>query len=184
MSQFHESLPSTGGKAQSLTPDPTRRTSHPQVDRNVALVLGGGGAAGNAWEIGVVAGLADAGLDLTEAADLVIGTSSGASAAAQVRSGIPVAELFASVLSAPVPPVGQNRGGSRGRSRGGHRPCRRPRCTSACGPSAPPLPRPPISNVRWARSGWKATPSSDPGRNSGAHWSLPGCLATNGRIGR
>ena len=114
MSQFHESLPSTGGKAQSLTPDPTRRTSHPQVDRNVALVLGGGGAAGNAWEIGVVAGLADAGLDLTEAADLVIGTSSGASAAAQVRSGIPVAELFASVLSAPVPPVGQNRGREQG----------------------------------------------------------------------
>ena len=48
---------------------------------NVALVLGGGGAAGNAWMIGIIAGLADAGLDLTEAADLVIGTSSGATAA-------------------------------------------------------------------------------------------------------
>jgi NTE family protein len=75
---------------------------------NVALVLGGGGAAGNAWLIGIVAGLAEAGLDMTEVADLVVGTSAGATAAAQVRSGIPPAELLASVLSPPVQPVGQN----------------------------------------------------------------------------
>jgi NTE family protein len=79
------------------------------VVHNVALVLGGGGAAGNAWEIGVIAGLAEAGLDMTEVADLVIGTSAGATTAAQVRSGIPAAELLASVLSPPVRPVGQNR---------------------------------------------------------------------------
>ena len=91
MSHFDGSLPSTGGKA-----------------RNVALVLGGGGAAGQAWQIGVLAGLADGGLDLTEAADLVIGTSSGATTAAWVRSGIPAAELLASVLSEPVPPAGQS----------------------------------------------------------------------------
>src|SRR6202043_2201130 len=109
MSQFQESLPPTGGKAQSFPPDSARRASHPQVAHNVALVLGGGGAAGNAWEIGIIAGLAEAGLDMTEAADLVIGTSSGATAAAQVRSGIPAAELFASVLSPPAQPVGQNR---------------------------------------------------------------------------
>jgi NTE family protein len=96
MSQFHESLPSTGGKAQSFALE-------------VALVLGGGGAAGNAWEIGIIAGLAEAGFDMTEAADLVIGTSAGATAAAQVRSGIPPAELLASVLSQPAQPVGQNR---------------------------------------------------------------------------
>jgi NTE family protein len=76
---------------------------------NVALVLGGGGAAGQAWQIGIIAGLAEAGLDLTEAADLVIGTSSGSTTAAQVRSGRPAAELLASVLSPPVQPVGQNR---------------------------------------------------------------------------
>src|SRR6202050_4087457 len=76
---------------------------------NVAQVLGGGGSAGHAWTIGVVEGLAEAGLDLTEVADLVIGTSSGATAAAQVRSGIPPAELFASVLSPPVQPAGQDR---------------------------------------------------------------------------
>ena len=97
MSQFHESLPPAGGKAQSFRPD------------SVALVLGGGGAAGNAWEIGIIAGLAEAGLDMTQAADLVVGTSAGATTAAQVRSGIPAAELLASVLSPPVRPVGQNR---------------------------------------------------------------------------
>src|ERR1700686_5295662 len=76
---------------------------------NVALVLGGGGAAGNAWQIGVIAGLAEAGLDLTEAADLVVGTSSGSTTAAWVRSGIPAAEVWRSVLPPPVQPVGQNR---------------------------------------------------------------------------
>ena len=80
-----------------------------QMVHNVALVLGGGGAAGQAWAIGIIAGLAEAGLDLTEAADLVIGTSSGATTAAQVRSGIPPAELLAAVLSPPVQPTGQNR---------------------------------------------------------------------------
>ena len=79
--------------------------------KNVALVLGGGGSAGHAWTIGVIAGLAEAGIDMTEAADLVIGTSSGATAAAQVCSGIPPVELLAPILSEPVPPVGQNRQG-------------------------------------------------------------------------
>ena len=59
--------------------------------------------------IGIIAGLADAGIDMTEAADLVVGTSSGATAAAQVRSGITPAELLASILSAPAQPVGKNR---------------------------------------------------------------------------
>jgi NTE family protein len=76
---------------------------------NVALVLGGGGAAGQAWQIGVIAGLAEVGLDLTEAADLVVGTSSGATTAVWVRSGMPAAGLLASVLSESVRPVGQRR---------------------------------------------------------------------------
>src|SRR5689334_7346798 len=74
---------------------------------NVALVLGAGGAAGQAWQIGVIAGLAEAGVDLTDAADLVVGTSSGSTTAAWVRSGIPPAELFASVLSEPARPGAQ-----------------------------------------------------------------------------
>ena len=80
-----------------------------QMVHNVALVLGGGGAAGNAWQIGIIAGLAEAGLNMTEAADLVIGTSSGTTAAAQVRSGMTPAELLASILSGPGKPIGQNR---------------------------------------------------------------------------
>ncbi|QOT15774.1 patatin-like phospholipase family protein [Paenarthrobacter sp. YJN-5] len=64
-----------------------------------ALVLGGGGSTGNAWLIGVVAGLADAGLDVTNA-DLTIGTSAGSTAAAQI-SGAPIAELYAATVQAP-----------------------------------------------------------------------------------
>src|SRR5262245_33094841 len=79
------------------------------MNHNLALVHGGGGAAGNAWTIGIIAGLAEAGVDMTAAADLVIGTSSGATAAAWVRSGIPPAELFASVLAEPAQPAGQHR---------------------------------------------------------------------------
>lgn len=78
------------------------------MTHGVALVLGGGGAAGNAWLIGIIAGLADGGVNLTETADLVIGTSAGATAAAQVRSGIPPAELLASVLSEQGRPVRLN----------------------------------------------------------------------------
>jgi NTE family protein len=63
-----------------------------------ALVLHGGGSAGNAWEIGVIAGLFDAGLDVTEA-DLIIGTSAGSTAAAQITSATP-AELLAAILNA------------------------------------------------------------------------------------
>jgi NTE family protein len=78
-----------------------------------ALVLGGGGSAGNAWEIGVIAGLFDAGLDVTEA-DLIIGTSAGSTVAAQISSAIQPRELFANILAeAPQPrtgPVGSDRG--------------------------------------------------------------------------
>ena len=59
-----------------------------------ALVLGGGGVAGIAWMIGVLAGLADAGRDVT-GADLLVGTSAGAAVAAQVGSGLPLDALFA-----------------------------------------------------------------------------------------
>ena len=77
-----------------------------------ALVLGGGGSTGNAWLIGVIAGLFDAGLDVTEA-DLIIGTSAGSTAAAQITSASPT-ELLADILAAaPQPrtgPVGSDGG--------------------------------------------------------------------------
>lgn len=75
--------------------------------RERALVLHGGGAAGNAWEIGVVAGLFDAGLDVTKA-DLIVGTSAGSTAAVQLASAVPT-ELFAAILSAPQPKTGSDR---------------------------------------------------------------------------
>jgi NTE family protein len=59
-----------------------------------ALVLGGGGVAGIAWETGVLAGLAESGVDVLNA-DLVIGTSAGSMVAAQVTSGMPLDQLLA-----------------------------------------------------------------------------------------
>ncbi|WP_200896364.1 patatin-like phospholipase family protein [Pseudarthrobacter chlorophenolicus] len=64
-----------------------------------ALVLGGGGSTGNAWLIGVMAGLSEAGLDVT-GADLVIGTSAGSTAAAQISGATP-AELLTAILDTP-----------------------------------------------------------------------------------
>lgn len=66
-----------------------------------ALVLGGGGVAGIGWELGVLQGLADAGVDLT-LADTFIGTSAGSAVAAQVTSGFPLEQLFDRQLSADL----------------------------------------------------------------------------------
>ena len=65
------------------------------------LVLGGGGITGTAWEIGMIAGLKEAGVDLTTA-DLVIGTSAGAVVGAQILSGVPIEELYERQLRPPV----------------------------------------------------------------------------------
>lgn len=62
------------------------------------LVLGGGGITGIAWEIGLIAGLAELGVDLT-AADLVVGTSAGSAVGAQVLSGAPIEDLYARQLA-------------------------------------------------------------------------------------
>ncbi|MEV4508387.1 patatin-like phospholipase family protein [Dactylosporangium sp. NPDC049525] len=63
------------------------------ADSSFALVLGGGGVTGVAWETGVIAGLFSAGVDLTRA-ELIVGTSAGAVVAAQITSGVPVEELY------------------------------------------------------------------------------------------
>lgn len=55
---------------------------------------------GIAWETGILAGLADHGVDLTDA-DLVVGTSAGSVVGADVRAGKPLAALFYA-QSAPV----------------------------------------------------------------------------------
>lgn len=66
-----------------------------------ALVLGGGGITGLAWEIGMISGLHEAGVDLTTA-DVVIGTSAGSIAGAQIWSGTPLEELYARQLQDPA----------------------------------------------------------------------------------
>src|SRR4051794_14957107 len=62
-----------------------------------ALVLGGGGITGIAWELGLIAGLAEAGVRLDEA-DVVIGTSAGSVVGAQLLSGTPIEDLYATQL--------------------------------------------------------------------------------------
>src|SRR5512139_3031061 len=66
-----------------------------------ALVLGGGGVTGVAWELGLLAGLAEAGVD-PGAADLYVGTSAGSVVAAQVTSGTPIEDLYARQLDPPA----------------------------------------------------------------------------------
>ena len=87
-------------------------TSNEEHYSRTALVLGGGGSTGNAWLIGVIAGLFDAGLDATTA-DLTIGTSAGSTAAAQIAGATPT-ELLAAILPAAAQqrtgPVGSDRG--------------------------------------------------------------------------
>jgi NTE family protein len=79
-----------------------------------ALVLGGGGIAGIAWETGIMLGIAD---ELPTAAqallesDVLLGTSAGSTVVAQLGSGLGLAELFArqvdeaSAELAPAVPV-------------------------------------------------------------------------------
>ena len=69
------------------------------------LVLGGGGITGIAWEIGMIAGLAELGVDLT-AADVVVGTSAGSAVGAQMLSGASIEDLYAKQLADPSVEVG------------------------------------------------------------------------------
>jgi NTE family protein len=62
-------------------------------EQRTALVLGGGGITGIAWEIGVLDGLAEAGTDLSDA-DLVVGTSAGSVVSAQLTSGAELAAMY------------------------------------------------------------------------------------------
>lgn len=72
---------------------------------STALVLGGGGIAGIAWELGILTGLAEAGVDLTDA-DVVVGTSAGSVVGAQVTNSVPLADLYADQLAPPDAEIG------------------------------------------------------------------------------
>jgi NTE family protein len=61
--------------------------------RRQALVLGAGGHAAIAWEIGLLAGMADVGVDVRNA-DVIVGTSAGSLVGVQIASDLTLEELF------------------------------------------------------------------------------------------
>jgi NTE family protein len=63
-----------------------------------ALVLGGGGAVGVGWQIGLIVGLHEAGVDL-EGAEAIVGTSAGALVGALLASGRDVTDALISLAS-------------------------------------------------------------------------------------
>lgn len=78
--------------------------------RRRALVLGGGGIAGIAWETGLLAGLAESGVRPVDDADIIVGTSAGATVAAQATSGVTLEQLYAAwvegkAIREPAPDV-------------------------------------------------------------------------------
>lgn len=99
-------MPDDQVHSAGLAADPKKR----------ALVIGGGGAAGNAWALGVIAGLAEAGIDVIEA-DLIVGTSSGSTVAAQITSGKGASELFAAIVTETPQPHGGQAAPGRAQSR-------------------------------------------------------------------
>jgi NTE family protein len=63
-----------------------------------ALVLGGGGPVGIAWEAGLIAGLAEGGVDLSEA-DFIMGTSAGSFVGSQLAMGRKAADMAAAIVA-------------------------------------------------------------------------------------
>jgi NTE family protein len=85
---------------------PTAVSSSETKDR--ALVLGGGGPVGEAWESGVISGLMDRGIDLSRA-DLIIGTSAGAIVGARLASRMSPSDFITAALApSDAPPPGQS----------------------------------------------------------------------------
>ena len=78
-----------------------------------ALVLGGGGVAGIAWLTGLFAGFADSGFDPLDA-DLILATSAGAGAGAQLTSGVDLTRRIglAGVKRLQVDPARELRAGA------------------------------------------------------------------------
>lgn len=67
------------------------------TSQRLALVLAGGGLAGISWETGFLLGVQDQAPAVAErllSADLLFGTSAGSTVAAQISSGVRLAELY------------------------------------------------------------------------------------------
>src|SRR5690348_4393392 len=72
-----------------------------------AVVLGGGGLSGEAFEAGVLTALHEAtGFDAREA-DLIVGTSAGSQVGASLRFGLAPADLKAYIAEEPLSREGQ-----------------------------------------------------------------------------
>jgi len=74
-----------------------------------ALALGGGGPVGIAWESGLIAGLAESGIDLS-GADFIVGTSAGSVVGAQIAMGRTPAALVEPFIgnAEPSPPPNES----------------------------------------------------------------------------
>ncbi len=74
-----------------------------------AQVLGGGGPVGIAWESGLIAGLAESGIDLSSA-DFIVGTSAGSVVGAQIAMGRTPAALVEPFMGEgePTPPPSES----------------------------------------------------------------------------
>jgi NTE family protein len=89
-----------------------------------AVVLGGGGPVGIAWECGLAAGLAARGVELA-AAELIAGTSAGSVVGAHLALGLDLDALVTGVGASPrlagggADPGGSPQAGDRRRDRGG-----------------------------------------------------------------
>jgi NTE family protein len=84
-----------------------------------ALVLGGGGPVGIAWESGLIAGLAQAGVDLGQA-DFTMGTSAGSFVGARLALGADPRTLADPIIADQIPP--NRNGGDERRPAGGGSP--------------------------------------------------------------
>ncbi|HJP41206.1 MAG TPA: patatin-like phospholipase family protein [Dehalococcoidia bacterium] len=76
-----------------------------------ALVLGGGGPVGIAWESGLIAGLEEMGVDLT-VADFILGTSAGSFVGAHLSMGREPSAIVATQLRSQVTVSGSGDQGS------------------------------------------------------------------------
>jgi NTE family protein len=82
------------------------QTAPEAATKTRALVLGGGGSVGVAWETGLIAGLAEKGVDLS-GADFIIGTSAGSVVGAQLALGRSPATMLSQILNPPQQPAAQ-----------------------------------------------------------------------------
>src|SRR5262249_33963517 len=86
-------LPVADARRRGVRRQGSRRAGGHVSSPSRALVLGGGGVAGLAWETGIAFGLAELGVRVLDA-DVIIGTSAGSALAAQLTSGTELAALY------------------------------------------------------------------------------------------